>query len=82
MASYMDVLHYDKSTNTESKVEVTLEKQLGFLVRTGFERNKLRVGLEYNFIPKTDITVPNSTTVGTVNSSFLGVTIGLMLRNI
>lgn len=52
---------------------------LGFLVRSGFEIAKFRFGLEYNFIPKADIIIANGQTLGTVNDSYFGISIGLTL---
>lgn len=57
------------------------DNQLGFLVRGGFEIGNTRYGLEYNFIPKADIEIPNKQIVGTVDNSYLGLSIGFILGN-
>ncbi|MEN1785405.1 MAG: hypothetical protein AAGF77_09720 [Bacteroidota bacterium] len=56
--------------------EGSVNNQLEFLFRSGFEVGKTRIGLEYNFIPRADIKVPNGQIIGTVNYSYFGVTIG------
>ena len=59
--------------------KIGIKKLVGFLFRGGFEMRKLRVGLEYTFLPEADITLPGEETVGTLRSSFLGLSVGLMI---
>lgn len=57
------------------QVKYEMEKsknQLGALLRAGFDINKIRLGLEYNFKPKADIKIPNGQTPGSVNNSYFG----------
>jgi len=49
------------------------------LIRTGLELKRMRLGLEYNFVPKTTIKSPGERKVGTVNSSYLGMSFGLII---
>lgn len=68
--------------NQNSSVEVlegSVNNQLGFLLRGGLELGKTRLGLEYNFIPKADIKIPNGQTIGTVNNSYMGLSIGFTI---
>lgn len=53
-----------------------MNDQLGFLFRTGFDTGKLRLGFEYNLVPKADINTPNGELIANVNDSYFGVTIG------
>lgn len=55
---------------------VSVNNQVGFLFRGGFELDKLRFGLEYNLVPKTDIKIPNGQVIGTAESSYLGLSFG------
>ncbi len=65
--------------NPEEPLEVSIKKLVGFLLRGGFEMRKLRVGLEYTFLPEADIILPGEETVGTLRSSFLGLSVGLLI---
>lgn len=60
-------------------LEGNVSNQLGFLLRGGFESGRTRFGLEYNFIPKADIEIPNGQRIGTVDNSYLGVSIGFTI---
>ena len=53
-----------------------VKNQLGFLIRGGLEIKNLRYGLEYNFMPQADIKIPNIQTIGTIDNSYLGLSIG------
>jgi len=57
----------------------SVNNQLGLLLRGGLELGNTRFGLEYNFIPKSDIEISNSQIVGTVDNSYLGLSIGFTL---
>jgi len=59
--------------------EGNVNNQVGFLVRGGFELGKTRLGLEYNLVPKADIEIPAGETVGTVENSYLGLSIGFTI---
>lgn len=61
---------------TEDEFEVRVNNQVGVLLRGGFELGKLRFGLEYNYIQKADIEIPNGQVIGTVNNSYFGLSIG------
>ncbi len=75
LSQYVDVISY----RPVDKFEVRVDEQFGALFRGGIEANKLRVGLEYNLIQKVDVTIPDGPTVGTVNNSYLGFYVGLLI---
>jgi outer membrane protein W len=52
-------------------VAINLGEQFGALVRGGVEWGKLRIALEYNIIPKSDLEIGEST-----KNSYLGASIG------
>ncbi len=60
-------------------MEGSVNNQVGFLLRGGFELGKTRLGLEYNFIPKADIEIPNGQIIGTVDNSYFGLSIGFTI---
>ncbi len=74
--SYIDVSRRNGSVDV---LEGSVNDQVGFLVRGGFELGNTRLGLEYNFILKADIEIPNGQIIGTVDNSYLGVSIGFTI---
>lgn len=56
-----------------------VNNQLGVLLRGGFEWGKKRIGLEYNFIPKANIEISSGQAIGTVDNSYLGLSIGFTI---
>ncbi len=66
------------SSFSEAVIDGKVKKRIGFLVRGGFETGKLRIGIEYNFVPKVDIEIPNGEIVGTVENHYVGLSIGVM----
>jgi len=74
LTSYVDVI----SNTSSDEFEVKVNKQVGVLLRGGFESNRLRFRLEYNFIQKADIKIPNG---GTVNNSYLGLSFGFIIES-
>ncbi len=61
---------------SENILEVSVKNRLGILLRGGLDLGKFIIGLEYNFIPKTDIEIPNGQVIGTINNSYVGLSIG------
>lgn len=74
--NYSDVRRRNGSTEI---LEGIVNNQLGFLLRGGLEIGNTRYGLEYNLIPKADIEVPNEQIIGSVNNSYLGLSIGFTI---
>ncbi len=64
---------------SENILEGSVNKRVGLLLRGGFELDNLRFGLEYNFVPKTDIEIPNGQIIGTVDTSYLGLSVGFII---
>ena len=56
-----------------------VNNQIGGLLRTGVELGKIRFELAYNLIPKADIVIPNNQVIGTVDNSYLGLSIGFTI---
>lgn len=69
----------DIANPSDNITEGSVNNQLGFLLRGGFEWGKTRFGLEYNFTPKADIRIPSGLTIGTVDNSYLGISIGFTI---
>jgi outer membrane protein W len=46
------------------------------MIRAGFEARKFRLGLDYNFIPKSDLVNLQGDVIGTSANSYLGIAIG------
>lgn len=76
---YMISRFIDITPRAGDLFEATIKRQFGLLFRAGVESHNLRIGLEYNFISKADIKEPNGQAVGTVDNSYLGLTIGCLL---
>ena len=69
----------DLANPSDNITEGSVNNQLGFLLRGGLEWGKTKFGLEYNFIPKADIRIPSGLTIGTVDNSYFGVSIGFTI---
>ena len=65
---------------SETVIDGSVKKRIGFLVRGGVELGKLRISVEYNLVPKAAIEIPNDEIVGTVDNSYFGLSIGFMIR--
>lgn len=63
---------------SEDVYVIRVNKQLGLLVRGGMELNRLRLGVEYSLISKADIKIPDGQIIGTVATSYFGVSAGFI----
>ena len=79
LSSYIDVTQVVSGGLSDNEYEVFVNNQVGLLLRAGFESKKSRLGLEYNFISKADIEIPNGPVMGSVDNSYLGLTIGFVI---
>ena len=79
LANELDVFGRGNAPPSEREFKVKLGYRFGVLVRGGVELGLARLGMEYNFVPKTDVESPSGRKVGTVNSSYLGLTFGVIL---
>ncbi len=57
-------------------VNGSIQNQLGFLLRTGFELWKFRLGFEYNLIPRANIRISSNDIIGQINDSYLALSLG------
>ncbi|MFK8104062.1 MAG: hypothetical protein AB8G15_16130 [Saprospiraceae bacterium] len=79
LMSDIDVSRAIVINTSEDVFEIRVNKRIGLLLRGGVEFGKLRFGLEYNFIPKATIEIPNEQVIGTVTNRYLGLSVGLMI---
>lgn len=70
-----------KVDDTSNSSEITPEVSgvMGGLIRGGFEWAGFRMGLEYNFIPDSDLQDLNGNVVGTAKNTYLGIHIGFFV---
>ncbi len=52
---------------------------MGALIRGGFEWGGFRMGLEYNFLPDSDLEDVDGNKVGTAKNAYLGIHIGFFV---
>lgn len=76
---FNDIDISDRNNGSSDILEGSVKNQLGFLLRGGLEIGNTRYGLEYNFMPKADIKTPNDQTIGTIDNSYLGLSIGFTI---
>lgn len=69
----------DIANPSDNITEGSVNNQLGFLLRGGIEWGRTKFGLEYNFIPKADISIPSGLTIGRVDNSYFGVSVGFTI---
>ncbi len=79
LGAYIEVTQINTANAAEDEVKGRVRNQLGLLLRGGIEFDKFIIGLEYNFTPKTDIELPNGQTIGTIDLSFIGLSVGFMI---
>ena len=70
-----------KVDDTSNSSEITPEVSgvMGGLIRGGFEWAGFRMGLEYNFIPDSDLQDLNGNVVGTAKNTYLGIHVGFFV---
>lgn len=76
---FNDIDVSNRNSGSLNVLEGNVKNQLGFLLRGGLEIGNTRYGLEYNFMPKADIKIPDGQTIGTINNSYLGLSIGFKI---
>ncbi|MFK7771002.1 MAG: hypothetical protein AB8F94_02640 [Saprospiraceae bacterium] len=74
-----DVLVFGASFDDE--LETSADNPVGFLIRGGLEMGKLSFGLEFNYLLEADIKIPSGLIIGTVDDSFIAVSIGYSIGN-
>jgi len=80
LTNYTGVSRRDVANPSEDLIEINVKNQIGFLLRGGLDLGKLIVGLEFNYIPKADIEIPNGQIIGTVDNSYIGLSIGYAIE--
>jgi hypothetical protein len=66
-------------TSNSSEISPAVSGVMGGLIRCGFEWSGFRMGLEYNFIPDSDLEDMNGNKVGTAKNAYLGIHIGFFV---
>ncbi|PHI21805.1 hypothetical protein CEQ90_00525 [Lewinellaceae bacterium SD302] len=80
LGDYVDVIRSGVFGNPERKYKIIIRDQPGFLIRAGLQPGKLRLGVEYNYVPKADLVVPDSQEeIGTLNRSYVGLSLGFVI---
>lgn len=82
LANEIDIISRGRSNPEDDLFSLKVGYRLGILIRGGIELKKIRFGLEYNLVPKITMESPiENKKIGTVNSSYLGLTFGLRFGN-
>ena len=78
-------------TNLFDGQELSINNKIGFLVRSGFDLgkfivwgfdfSKFSVGLEFNYIPKTDVELSDGELIGTTENSNIAISIGYTISS-
>lgn len=69
----------DDSNVDDAELDPSVSGVFGGLIRGGIEWAGFRMGLEYNFIPDSDIEDLNGVKVGTAKNAYLGIHIGFFV---
>jgi outer membrane protein X len=80
MWNKLDVIDLSSKSFAGKDFVIDIKYKLGLLLRAGFETGKFKLGLEYNLVPESNLESPISKTkIGTVNSSYLGLSFGYLI---
>lgn len=69
----------DSDVNQSTTLNPDSSREIGGLVRAGFEWGKFRMGVEYNFIPDSTLQDINGLNKGEVANSYVGIHLGFYL---
>ncbi|HQK39611.1 MAG TPA: hypothetical protein PLO52_05795, partial [Flavobacterium alvei] len=69
----------DINEGSSTELNPAVSGVFGGLIRGGFEWAGFRMGLEYNFLPESDIEDVNGAKVGTAKNAYLGIHIGFFV---
>ncbi|SHG28420.1 hypothetical protein [Flagellimonas flava] len=72
---YYVISTIDIANPSEDVSEGSTNNQFGVLARGGMEFGRTKIGLEYNFISKAEVSIPNGQIIGKVANSYLGLSI-------
>lgn len=70
---------FNGNSSISNNEETNLDGKFGGMIRGGFEWGKFRLGLDYNFIPKSDLVNINREIVGSSKNNYLGINIGFFV---
>lgn len=62
--------------DSSSDVSLDASGKMGGLIRGGFEWGKFRMGLEYNFVPKSNLQNMSGDKIASVSNTYLGIHLG------
>jgi hypothetical protein len=65
---------------TNEVLEIPIDNRIGFMLRSGFKMTFIRVGLEYDFVPNADIIKSDGEEIGTVDLSYLGISLSYLFE--
>lgn len=77
--SIANVKFDDIDNNNETDASLDASGKFGGLVRGGFEWGKFRMGVEYNFVPESNLQNLSGNNIGRVSNSYLGIHLGFYL---
>lgn len=69
----------DDSSADSEEITPAVSGVMGGLIRGGFEWGGFRMGLEYNFLPDSDLENVDGDKVGTAKNAYLGIHIGFFV---
>jgi outer membrane protein X len=76
---YYSLANVEVDDSNNDNLNPTVSGVFGGLIRGGFEWSGFRMGLEYNFLPKSDLEDANGNVVGTAKNTYLGLHIGFFI---
>jgi len=75
--------------NDNEPFELSVENQIGFLIRGGinlqnvvvgrFDLSRITIGVEYNYIPTADVSISNGQKIGTILNSNIALSFGYLI---
>ena len=69
----------DDSDVDSSQLDPSVSSKFGGVIRGGFEWSGFRMGLEYNFIPESELENLDGEKIGTAKNAYIGITIGFFV---
>lgn len=76
LTNFTEVTQTGIANPSETALEVSVKNRIGILLRGGLNIGKFIVGLEFNYIPKTDLKIPDGQIIGRVANSYVGLSFG------
>lgn len=76
---YYSLANVELDTNTSQELTPAVTGEMGGLIRAGFEWGKFRMGVEYNFVPESDLQSANGVKIGTASNAYAGIHLGFFI---